>query len=168
MQRTNLMINLRNFLAVRSQQVFRGLLARRSYSGKLSFDHDAMELQIRVRAADKKKARATLQLSGGERSFSTISFLAAMWESIENPFRALDEFDVFMVRRARTRASRAWDVHRANFPRPALSNTGCREPQDCNQGHRREFRAEPVAPVHHHHPARAHVRSASKVHILTA
>ena len=92
------MINLRAFLSVRSQAVFRSLLARRNYSGKLVFDHGTQELQIRVRAADKKKARATLQLSGGERSFSTISFLAAMWDSIENPFRALDEFDVFMVR----------------------------------------------------------------------
>ena len=97
----NLSLNLRSYLALRSQAIFRSLLERRVYSGKLTFDYDNEELHIRVRAADKKKARAAIQLSGGERSFSTISFLAAMWEAIENPFRALDEFDVFMVRAAR-------------------------------------------------------------------
>jgi len=101
--RVNLSLNLRSYLALRSQAIFRSLLERRDYSGKLTFDYENEKLHIRVRAADKKKARAAIQLSGGERSFSTISFLAAMWEAIENPFRALDEFDVFMVLSATAR-----------------------------------------------------------------
>jgi len=35
-------------------------------------------------------------LSGGERSFATLSLLISLGESVECPFRVIDEFDVFM------------------------------------------------------------------------
>ncbi len=42
------------------------------------------------------KVKDTKSLSGGERSYSTVCLLLALWEAMECPFRAMDEFDVFM------------------------------------------------------------------------
>ena len=78
-------------------------LSMRGYSGRLKFDHDAETLSIKVQpdsartdALQGRVAKDTKTLSGGERSFATVSFLLALWEAMECPFRCLDEFDVFM------------------------------------------------------------------------
>ena len=89
---------------VKAQTFFRASVRTRGFEGKLVFNHDARTLDPRVRPRATGSSQATNQLSGGERSYSTISFLAAMWETTESPFRILDEFDVFMVRGRRALA----------------------------------------------------------------
>lgn len=42
------------------------------------------------------KVKDLRQLSGGERSFTTVCFALALGEFTSCPFRAMDEFDVFM------------------------------------------------------------------------
>lgn len=50
-----------------------------------------------MKPAQERIVTDTKTLSGGERSFSTVAFLLAIWEAMDSPFRAMDEFDVFMV-----------------------------------------------------------------------
>lgn len=61
-------------------------------------DHVNKVLDLHVSARDDKKAgNDTRSLSGGERSYSTVAFILALWDCIQLPFYFLDEFDVFMV-----------------------------------------------------------------------
>lgn len=42
------------------------------------------------------KSKVPKHLSGGERSFSTVSLLMALWDVSADCFRCLDEWDVFL------------------------------------------------------------------------
>lgn len=61
-------------------------------------DHVNKVLELHVTAReDKKSTNDVRSLSGGERSYSTVAFILALWDCIQLPFYFLDEFDVFMV-----------------------------------------------------------------------
>lgn len=88
---------LRRLVVRRTESSFQKLLKYRGYQGSLVFDHDSQKLAISVAAlGNSTECRDTKGLSGGERSFSTLALVASLWQSIESPFRVLDEFDVFM------------------------------------------------------------------------
>lgn len=53
--------------------------------------------QVQPGVGDKAALSDMRSLSGGERSFSTVCFVLSLWAIAEAPFRALDEFDVYMV-----------------------------------------------------------------------
>ena len=72
----------------------------RHHAGQLCFDHAEETLALSVQRNNQDTGGSATQdarsLSGGERSFTTLSFELAMWEFCATPFRALDEFDVYM------------------------------------------------------------------------
>jgi chromosome segregation ATPase len=87
------------FISARSRINFNYLLSERAFRGKLIIDHKARKLDVQVEpdeTAKSGKGRQTKTLSGGEKSYSSICLLLALWEAMGAPLRCLDEFDVFM------------------------------------------------------------------------
>lgn len=78
---------------------FNGHLKKKGISGQIKVSYEDQKLAIEVKMpqdASNSNVRDTRGLSGGERSFSTLCFALALHEMTEAPFRAMDEFDVFM------------------------------------------------------------------------
>ncbi|XP_010062366.2 structural maintenance of chromosomes protein 6B [Eucalyptus grandis] len=78
---------------------FNAHLAMKGISGQIKVSYEEKTLSVEVRMpqdASSTTVRDTRGLSGGERSFSTLCFALALHEMTEAPFRAMDEFDVFM------------------------------------------------------------------------
>ncbi|KAJ8542030.1 hypothetical protein K7X08_016896 [Anisodus acutangulus] len=78
---------------------FNGHLGKKGISGHIKVSYEEKTLSIEVKMpqdASSSSVRDTRGLSGGERSFSTLCFALALHEMTEAPFRAMDEFDVFM------------------------------------------------------------------------
>uniref|UniRef100_A0A672LYN5 Structural maintenance of chromosomes protein 6-like n=1 Tax=Sinocyclocheilus grahami TaxID=75366 RepID=A0A672LYN5_SINGR len=96
--RHNVYAEMRMYLSVRCMYYFDSMLSQRGYIGKMTFDHKNETLSISVQPGEGGKAVLSdmRSLSGGERSFSTVCFVLSLWAITEAPFRALDEFDVYM------------------------------------------------------------------------
>eukprot|EP01018_Ginkgo_biloba_P007528 Gb_31282 [translate_table: standard] len=78
---------------------FNGHLKKKGISGHIKVNYNEEKLSVEVKMpqdASSSAIRDTRGLSGGERSFSTLCFALALHEMTEAPFRAMDEFDVFM------------------------------------------------------------------------
>ena len=79
---------------------FNHYLSKKGGAGrvKVDFSNAELELVINPSAADgaANKVKDIRSLSGGERSFCTLALTLGIGEQIESPFRAMDEFDVFM------------------------------------------------------------------------
>ncbi|XP_026731893.1 structural maintenance of chromosomes protein 6 [Trichoplusia ni] len=85
-------------IARRVQHSFQAMLTLRGYSGRMDIDNGAATLEIVCsgREGEARRAASTSSLSGGERSYSTVAFIMALWDCVELPFCFMDEFDVFM------------------------------------------------------------------------
>ncbi|KAF3763752.1 hypothetical protein M406DRAFT_85163 [Cryphonectria parasitica EP155] len=89
----------RRYISSQSRANFMYLLSERDFRGRLILRHDLQTLEVQVEPDKTRKnaaARSTKTLSGGEKSFSSICLLLAIWEAMGSPLRCLDEFDVFM------------------------------------------------------------------------
>jgi len=86
-------------ISAASRTNFIYLLSERGFKGRLLLDHRTKKLQVQVEPDETRETssgRSTKTLSGGEKSFSSICLLLAIWEAMGSPLRCLDEFDVFM------------------------------------------------------------------------
>ncbi|KAH0979218.1 hypothetical protein GBA52_006395 [Prunus armeniaca] len=84
----------------RESQRFNTHLRKKGISGQIKVSYEEKTLSVEVskcpRMQQSSTVRDTRGLSGGERSFSTLCFALALHDMTEAPFRAMDEFDVFM------------------------------------------------------------------------
>lgn len=85
-------------MILRVRHKFHDLMNLKSFTADLIFDKQARELELKVIPRDAEIEGAvsnTKSLSGGERSYSTVAFLIALWSCVDHPFYFLDEYDVF-------------------------------------------------------------------------
>jgi len=96
--------HFREYISGYTEVKFDETLNVKGSSGRLDFDHETTELNLVVykRSNDEQSQQNDVKsLSGGERSFATIALLLGLGESLETPFRVMDEFDVFLDPNAR-------------------------------------------------------------------
>ncbi|KAG1468450.1 hypothetical protein G6F56_003822 [Rhizopus delemar] len=90
----------RDYIGLAAKTFFGYYLQKRGDEGSLKFNHRAKKLDIRVATGDQyskgSRQKDSRSLSGGEKSYSQISLLLSLWQSISSPIICLDEFDVFM------------------------------------------------------------------------
>ena len=83
--------------------MFTKYIEKAGHDGKLDFDLKEGRLVLDVTPSSHAVPNANVRntdtkaLSGGERSYSTMSFVLSLSDAVESPFRCLDEFDIFMV-----------------------------------------------------------------------
>ncbi|RAL06309.1 DNA repair protein SMC6 [Aspergillus ibericus CBS 121593] len=88
----------RSHISSRAKAQFTYLLSERSFRGRLLTDHEGklLDLQVEPDITKDSAGRGAKTLSGGEKSFSQVCLLLALWEAMGSPIRCLDEFDVYM------------------------------------------------------------------------
>ncbi|KII83350.1 hypothetical protein PLICRDRAFT_47231 [Plicaturopsis crispa FD-325 SS-3] len=91
--------DFRAYCSMSCKIFFQYHLSARGYYGRIDMDHEEHTLKIKVQKDDQvgsQRLHDPASLSGGEKSYSTICLLLALWETVRCPLRCLDEFDVCM------------------------------------------------------------------------
>lgn len=90
----------------RAKVAFEYILSTRGFKGRLDFDFQNKKVVTEVLTKDDKVLRSVQTLSGGERSFSQLTFLVSIWKVMKPRVCGLDEFDVYMDGANRLTATR--------------------------------------------------------------
>ncbi|WVQ73133.1 hypothetical protein IAR50_002697 [Cryptococcus sp. DSM 104548] len=97
----------RSNISIRAKTAFVVFESFRNMEGRLNFVHESQKLSLVIHNSTNSESqdgtmtrtshyKGAKSLSGGERSFSTVSLLLALWATVPCPIRALDEWDVFL------------------------------------------------------------------------
>ncbi|XP_055546157.1 structural maintenance of chromosomes protein 6 [Wyeomyia smithii] len=89
---------LKSHMSLRVKHKFNTVMQLRGFVGEIAMDVKNYTLTLSVVPRDRNVSNAvsnTKSLSGGERSYSTVAFLIALWSCVDTPFYFLDEYDVF-------------------------------------------------------------------------
>jgi chromosome segregation ATPase len=103
-KRTSLLRRTARMLAQLCSTRFNHHMSQRGHAGRLVVSYQEGEMSLEVQLANTAPGNNggsvtvtdTKQLSGGERSYTTLSFTLSLNESSDSPFCAMDEWDVFM------------------------------------------------------------------------
>ncbi|XP_076300336.1 structural maintenance of chromosomes 6 [Lasioglossum baleicum] len=97
-ERKKLFSDMKETYGIRIQNSFSSVLALRNKKGTINIDHGRriLELEVDTQNGSQRSTNDARSLSGGERSYSTVAFILALWDCTGLPFYFLDEFDVFM------------------------------------------------------------------------
>lgn len=99
------------------KHAFKKFLEYRKFKGNLDIDIERKKLDLVVNPQQGTQGvTTTTNLSGGEKSFSTVAFLYSLWQCMELPFYFLDEFDVYMDKLNRTKVFDILLHHAARKP----------------------------------------------------
>ncbi|KAI5740084.1 hypothetical protein M8J76_000353 [Diaphorina citri] len=81
---------------------FTSTLSVRGFCGEFYVDIESKRLDIFIEPSlasqntNSSQRKETSSLSGGEKSYTTVAFIIALWNGMAVPFFSMDEFDVFM------------------------------------------------------------------------
>ncbi|XP_063701676.1 structural maintenance of chromosomes protein 6 isoform X2 [Culicoides brevitarsis] len=95
LQRFAFMKNMKSYFAFRVRNKFSQVLRVRDMHGTIVFNYKEEKLELQIAPRGNQQKTNTKALSGGERSYSTVAFLIALWSCCDSPFYFLDEYDVF-------------------------------------------------------------------------